>query len=482
MASSEKSLSHDGSEEHGTRVVEVASEPSWSPEAERKLVQKIDLYLIPTLWLMSLLSWMDRANLGNASIAGLNADLQLSSTQFSLSITVFYFGYIAAVPFVMTLLARTRPSLTLPIIMLLWGVVTCGMGAVKTYPQLLGLRIVLGSLEAVFNPGVCFIFSSWYKPDEMGKRAGSYITAALMGGAFGSLIAGGVMQHLEGARGIRGWRWLFIVEGAVTIFTALLAMYLLLDYPATCRKFTPEERVIAVKRLQRVGVHVAEGNDDSKPARLGLRRSVVMVLTNWRTYGIAIACGFFSATLLMAYFYPVLVKGLGYDDPITAQYMTVPIWVVGFVFAVSSGSISDRMPQYRALIIAACLGLNGLMAAITCGVYDFKARYVLLAFMTGGVWGGFTQAMAFTAELFQHFPPEVRALALGIMSIAANTGNIYGAYIFPKEHAPKYLLGFGMVAATGTLSGGIFALMWYWGRREKRICLARGEEPATPCR
>jgi len=108
------------------------------------------------------------------------------------------------------------------------------------------------------------------------------------------------------------------------------------------------------------------------------------------------------------------------------------------------------------------------MGVATCAVYDFTARYVFLSFMTGGVWGAFSQAVAFMAEVFQDRPPEMRAVAMGIMTMVSNTSSIYGAYLFPKEHAPKYLLGFSMVAGTGGASTIIYILMWSAIRREKR--------------
>lgn len=107
------------------------------------------------------------------------------------------------------------------------------------------------------------------------------------------------------------------------------------------------------------------------------------------------------------------------------------------------------------------------MGVVSCAVYDFKARYVFLAIATGGLWGGFSQSMAFIAELFQPLKPEVRAVTLGVMSAAAMAGSIYGAYFFPAEHAPKYLLGFGMVAVTGALSAMTFFLIWWFDTRPK---------------
>src|SRR6185295_9599350 len=118
--------------------------------------------------------------------------------------------------------------------------------------------------EAGFTSGVTFVFSCWYRPDELGKRASLFITSSLLGGAFGGLIAGGVMDHLEGSRGLRGWRWLFLVEGVVTITISLIAVFILPDYPATCRRLTPEQRTVAVNRLRNVGIIVNDGTDSRK--------------------------------------------------------------------------------------------------------------------------------------------------------------------------------------------------------------------------
>jgi len=244
-------------------------------------------------------------SLGNANIAGMTKDLGMSSAQFSLSITTFHcewregisglqtcemltplVGYIAYAPISNAIIARTRPSLYLPLLMLLWGVVTAAMGKVTTYGQLVGLRTIIGALEGGFTPGVAFVFSCWYRPDELGKRIALYITSGVMGGAFGGLIAGGVIDHLEGACGIRGWRWLFIVEGATTVAAAIIAVFLLPDYPATCRQLTAAQKTVAVKRLQQAGILIHE---DKKSPNMAVLSSLLKALQDWRTYAFSLA-------------------------------------------------------------------------------------------------------------------------------------------------------------------------------------------------
>lgn len=94
--------------------------------------------------------------------------------------------------------------------MTLWGIATCCMAAVRTYGQLVALRTIVGVLEAGFAPGILLILSSWYKKNEQAKRFALYISAAVLSGAFGGILAGAITGGLEGAHGIRGWRWLFV--------------------------------------------------------------------------------------------------------------------------------------------------------------------------------------------------------------------------------------------------------------------------------
>ena len=179
------------------------------------------------------------------------------------------------------LIARIKPSLYLPGIMIIWGALTCVMAAIKDFKHLVVLRIFVGVFEAGFAPGILLLLSSWYKREEQSKRFAVYISAAILSGAFGGLLAGAITGGLDGAHGIRGWRWLFIVEGVATIGWAICASFLLFDFPANTKRLTDRERAIAIARLQEGGVATrAEGD-----ARLGKGKAFMMALKDWRTIG-----------------------------------------------------------------------------------------------------------------------------------------------------------------------------------------------------
>lgn len=177
------------------------------------------------------------------------------------------------------LLARMKPSIFLPTIMFLWGGVTVAMGWMPNYQTLVGLRVVIGILEAGFAPGVLLVLSSWYKPNEQSKRFGVYISAAILSGAFGGLIAGAIDSNLDGAHGIAGWRWLFIVEGAACAGWSVVSFFLLLDFPANSMRLSERERELAVKRLQ-----YASQTQTTEEEKLGHGEAMKKSFTNWRTW------------------------------------------------------------------------------------------------------------------------------------------------------------------------------------------------------
>lgn len=164
--------------------------------------------------------------------------------------------------------------------MVTWGALTCVMAVIKDFTHLVVLRVILGCVEAGFAPGVLLLLSSWYKQTEQSKRFGVFISAAVLSGAFGGLIAAGIVEGLEGVHGIRGWRWLFIIEGAATVGFALISLFILPDFPATSRHLSERERQVAVARLTAENVTAAT-EDSEHLSNLGACK---VACRDWRTW------------------------------------------------------------------------------------------------------------------------------------------------------------------------------------------------------
>lgn len=436
---------------------------TWTEEEEKKLVRKIDLYLMPTIWLMYLLSYMDRTNIGNAKIAGMGHDLKLTSNEYSVALVVFFVTYVFFEAPSNMILVRTRPSRYLPAIMIGWGALTCCMAAINSYHQLVALRILVGVLESGFAPGILLIISSWYKKSEQSKRFAVYISAAILSGAFGGLLAGAITGGLEGAHGIRGWKWLFIVEGAATIVWSCIAAFLLLDFPANTSRLTPREREIAIARLQEEGVTAKSASG----TKLGKTKSFLEAVKNWRTWGFIVGYMVIVGSSTLSYFYPTLVHGLGYTSTVQAQYMTVPIYAVAFVCTAVSGYFCDKIPNYRGFVIAGWLTVSLITAIVVCTVYNLHVRYAMLVIMAAGLWSSNALSLSFASSTFGSMETEVRAIALALVNCMGNLAQIYGSYLFPSEEAPKYLKGFGVISGLLGVGVATYILMNVLVRRHK---------------
>ncbi|KAF1911233.1 major facilitator superfamily domain-containing protein [Ampelomyces quisqualis] len=452
-----------------TKQIEVSSHLTWTPEEENKLVKKIDLFLLPTIWLMYLLSYMDRTNIGNAKIAGMADDLSLTSNQYSIALVVFFVTYVAFEPPSNMLLVRFKPSIYLPAIMIIWGALTCVMAVIHDFKHLVALRVLVGVFEAGFAPGVLLIISSWYKKEEQSKRFGVYMSAAILSGAFGGLLAGAITGGMEGTGKLRGWRWLFLWEGAATIVWAIAASFILLDFPANSKRLTERERAIAIARLQGGGVRTHTQGDE----RMGKRQSFRIAIMDWRTIGFILGYMVIVGSSTLSYFYPTLVNGLGYTSTVKAQYMTVPIYAVAFVCTALTTYFADSISKHRGIVIASWLSFSLITSILVCVIYDFKARYALLVLMAAGLWSSNAVALSFASATFGSMEPEVRAIALALVNGMGNLAQIYGAYLFPENDKPKYLMGFGVISGMLGLGIVVYLFMHVALRRKEGLGIWR---------
>lgn len=155
------------------------------------------------------------------------------------------------------ILTRTRPSIYLPACTALWSIISACTALAGNYQHLIAIRFLLGIAEAPFFPGAMYLLSCWYPRRELALRTAVLYSGVLLATAFSGLIAAGVLSGLEGARGLAGWRWLFLVEGAGSFCAALLAGALLPDFPGQRSGLvarwllTDAERRVAVERIER---------------------------------------------------------------------------------------------------------------------------------------------------------------------------------------------------------------------------------------
>ncbi|KKY13793.1 putative major facilitator superfamily transporter [Diplodia seriata] len=418
-----------------------------SPE-EKKLLRKIDLRLMPILWIMYILNYVDRTNIGNAKIAGMEDDLNLDDQKYAWVLSIFFFGYLLCeVPSNM-ILSRSRPSLFLPGIMIVWGALSAAMSASQTYGAMLAFRFVVGCIESGFFPGVLYLLSCWYTSGELGKRFTIFYTAATLSGAVGGLISGGITDGLHNAHGISGWRWLFIVEGVCTCGVAFCAIFILLDYPATSPALSLEEKQLATIRL--IADTRSREGEASSAGRLTHIQAFTAAVVDYRTWFFLVLLMLNVGSGTISYFIPTLTKTLGYDG-VTAQYMTVPIYVVAALVANCAAIAADRVQRRvggngaRAPFVAAFLALGCVCAVVCAAVTHHVVRYVMTCFVAAGIWTALPLALAWISNTI-NTPPEKRAIVLALVNACGNLSSVYGSRIWPDRDEPDYRMGWGVTA------------------------------------
>jgi MFS family permease len=223
---------------------------TWDPAVEKALVRKIDIRIFPVMIVLFVLNFIDRNNFANARLRGLEEDLGLTDVQYQTCISILLVGYVAMqVPSNMILNKLKRPSWYLCGAVALWGLISTATGAIHNFTGAVLCRFFLGCVEATFFPGSLLFLSRWYTRSEMQLRVTILNTGNLAAQGFGGLIAAGILQGMEGAGGLRAWRWLFIIEGAATIACAGMAIFILPDYPSSTRWLTDEQKLVAENRL-----------------------------------------------------------------------------------------------------------------------------------------------------------------------------------------------------------------------------------------
>ncbi|OAX83846.1 hypothetical protein ACJ72_01776 [Emergomyces africanus] len=330
-----------------------------------------------------------------------------------------------------------RPSIWLPLIMIAWGIVMTLMGIVHNYNGLLITRIFLGLAEAGLYPGVAFYITKWYCRHEAQVRQALFFSAASIAGAFSGLLAFAIAK-MDGVAGLDGWRWIFILEGILTVVVAVIAFFVIQDYPETAKFLTEAERAWVVHRLryQYSDTAVKTENFQWKYVKDALLDwQVFFALITW--YGIV--CPLYG----ISFFLPTIIKDLGYTSS-TAQLLTIPIYIVAAIIAILSAWLSDRQGQRSPFlffhVLCIVVGYVIIIAASGRGVPG------VVYFGTFVVVSGIYPALPGTVTWLSNNLAGDYKRASG-MAIQIGIGNFAGAMasnFYRAQDGPKYYLGHGL--------------------------------------
>ncbi|KAG7449317.1 MFS general substrate transporter [Guyanagaster necrorhizus] len=405
------------------------------------------------LVLIYVLNFIDRNNASAARLRGFEEDLNLRGTQFASILSVLYIGYIIMqIPSNMFLDYIGKPSLYLPTCMIIWGGISLSSTKliIRSFLGAICTRFFLGFVEAAFFPGALFLISKWYKRTELSQRTALLACGSLVSNAFGSLIASAILDSMEGRLGYAAWRWLFFIEGSLTVIVAICAIFILPDFPETSFGWlTPAEQALAQRRMQEDHGSV---EDEKKPVS-GLQ----LALTDGKVWWLAIALIAFNVSLSFNVFFPTLMSTLGYSTTITLL-LCVPPWVFATVVAVCVSKHSDYTAErFWHLSGSFLVGIFGFLLAMS--TMNVAARYVSLFFQAQS-YAGFICFLAWASGSVAR-PPAKRAVALALINTVSSLGNVLGSYLWPKSWEPTYSKSFTVCILT---SGSGLTMCWLFKR------------------
>lgn len=248
-----------------------------SPE-ERKFLGKLDACLLTYAALSYFSKYLDQQNVTNAYVSGMKTDLGLHGNQLNYITTAWTCGYVIGQIPSNLLLTRVRPSIWIPAMELIWSALTMVLASANNFSTLVAIRFFVGLAESTFYPAIQYVIGSWYKGDELAKRACIFHTASAIGPMFSGFLQTGAYNGLNGVHGLAGWRWLFIIDGIITIPIALLGFIIMPDLPSNTKPsvfYTQEQIEMAQARMASIG---------RKPPSHFTRAKVIGFFKTWHVW------------------------------------------------------------------------------------------------------------------------------------------------------------------------------------------------------
>ncbi|KAF6795885.1 transporter YIL166C-like protein 11 [Colletotrichum sojae] len=329
--------------------VAPSSEPEWTDREEARARRKIDSSVLPLLYLGLLVFQLDRMNLASALTAGFAKDIGVNQDTINLGNQLMFLGIVVLeIPSNM-LLQKIGPRKYISTQVILFGLVATLQLFLTNKPGFLASRMFLGLAEAGYIPAACYTLSTWYTRRELARRVAVFFFGMFSGNALSPILASGILK-LEGAQGLKGWQWLFLIEGVFTMVVGLSLLFLLPGSPDTPNpllspgviRFNNPERAILTRRLQL-------DDSEKRPGAQGTSippRLVLDTILHWRRWPHFLSSfAVFSTWSPLTTYTPSIIMSLGFDriqaNALAAVGASLSLVIV-FLFAYISDKTNRR--------------------------------------------------------------------------------------------------------------------------------------------
>ena len=382
-------------------------------DLEVRTYRKVDLRIVPFLFLCYILAYLDRVYVGFAKLQMLK-DLSLGDAAFATGAGIFFIGYFFFEVPSNVLLKKYGARMWIARIMISWGVISACMIFVKGEWSFYAMRFLLGLAEAGFFPGVIFYLTLWYPSQLRSTRTAWFVSAIAVSGVIGNPISGWIMDRLSGALNLAGWQWLFLSEGIPSILVGVWVIFYLESSIEETKWLTAEEKALLAHNLEVEDQHKTEHKlkDAFASGKVWLLCAIYFTLMIG-LYGVA-------------FWLPTIVKAFGLKGYLQVGLITaIPygVAVIGMIFlSHHSDKTGERRLHYVANVVAGAVGL------ILSGV--FASNPVLaIVFLSVGTLGVIGSMPLFWPLPSAFLAGTAAAAGIGIVNSVGNLGGYVGPNI-----------------------------------------------------
>lgn len=401
-------------------------------EIAESALRKVRWRLIPFLFLLYIVAYLDRVNVGFAAI-DMNRDLGFSAAVYGLGSGIFFLSYtLLEVPSNL-MLARLGSRVWIARIMLTWGVLSSAMIFVNSAMSFYVLRFLLGAAEAGFFPGIILYLTQWFPQRERARAVGLFMTATAMAGVIGAPISSALLR-MDGTWGLQGWQWLFLIEGIPAILLVPVLLVYMTERPADAKWLSAGEREWLVREMEAEQAPNAQAIVTLRGA-LGSARLWIVSLPYF-----CIVIAFYGIT----FFLPQIVQSMSSLGSATIVLLTAIPYVAATIGLVVVGSRSDRTRERRWHVAGSCLiGAAGFLLTVLAPATPAVAL-TTLSIAAFGIWGTLGPFWAIPTAMLRG------TAAAGGIALVNSIGNV-GGFVGP------YLMGW-IREATGGFTAGLLTL------------------------
>jgi len=401
--------------------------------------------LIPFLFVLYVVAYLDRINVGFASLQ-MNRELGLSESAFGLGAGLFFLGYsIFEMPSNL-ILERVGARLWISRIMISWGIAAIAMSMVRGAASFFALRFILGVAEAGFFPGVILYLTYWFPAREQARSVALFMTATALAGIIAGPVSGAILG-MHGLAHFSGWQWLFVLEGLPALILGIVVLRYLPDGPQIAAWLSDNERAALCARLEQ----------ERRLGSLDHHRSFAAAMTNSNVWILSIVYfGIVFGLYGVTFWLPQIIGGLGERSDIGIGMLSALPFVGAAVAMVLIGRSSDLNGERRwHFTISASIGAAGLILAAT--TRSPFLSLVAISIAAVGIWGTFGPFWATSSGCFTS---TAAAGGIALINSIGNLGGFAGPYVVGMVKQASHSFAGGMlVMAVSVLGAGVLALM-----------------------